>query len=117
MGINSTEVSYGFGQLGSAYCDAASAVTPPPGKVIIAVYFIQDNTPTALVAEDPAMFFNTVQTAHEQDHSDTNASDHGDGGLQLGGAKFKGGSTIFGRWTSITPEADTDGGVICYFGE
>tara|TARA_B110000858_G_scaffold177861_1_gene213222 strand:- start:1077 stop:1430 length:354 start_codon:yes stop_codon:yes gene_type:complete len=117
MGINSTEVAYGFGQLGSAYCDAASAVTPPPGKVIIAVYFIQDNTPTALVSEDPAMFFNTVQTAHEQAHAHTNTSDHGDGGLALSGAKFKGGSTIFGRWTSITPAADDDGGIICYFGE
>jgi len=116
MGINSTEVSYQFGQLGSAYCDAASAVTPPSGKVIIAVYFIQDNTPTALVAEDPEMYFNTAQAAHEQDNAGSNAQDHGDGGLQLSGAKFKGGSTIFGRWTSITPEADADGGVICYFG-
>jgi hypothetical protein len=117
MGINSTEVAYGFGQLGSAYCDTATIVTPPAGKVIIAVYFIQDNVPTALVAEDPAMYFNTVQTAHEQDHADTNDQDHGDGGLTLSAANFKGGTTIFGRWTSITPAADTDGGVICYFGE
>ena len=117
MGINSTEVAYAFGQLGSAYCDTATAVTPASGKVIIAIYFIADNTPTALVAADPALYFNTVQTAHEQGHSDTNASDHGDGGLTLAGAKFPGGSTIFGRWTSVTPEADADGGIICYFGE
>ena len=116
MGINSTEVSYSFGQLGSAYCDAATAVTPPSGKVIVAIYFIQDNTPTALVAEDPLMYFNTVSAAHEQDTSGTNASDHGDGGLVLSGAKFKGGTIIYGRWTSVTPQADADGGIICYFG-
>ena len=30
MGINSTEVSYGFGQLGSVYTTASSdAITPP----------------------------------------------------------------------------------------
>jgi len=120
MGINSTEVSYGFGQMGSAYCDAATAVTPPAGKVIVAIYFIQDNTPTALIAEDPLMYINTAVAAHEQDTSGTNATDHGDGGLALptsSGAKFRGGSAIYGRWTSVTPEADADGGIICYFGD
>jgi len=102
---------------GSAYCDAASAVTPPANKVIVAIYFIQDNTPTALVAEDPAMYANTAVTAHEQDHATTNDQDHGDGGLAISGAKFSAGTTIYGRWTSITPEADADGGVIVYFGE
>ena len=116
MAINSTEVSYQFGQIGSAYCDANTAVTPPPGKVIVAIFFIADNTPTALIAEDPAMYFNTAQEAHEQDHADTNATDHGDGGLTLSGCKFPKGSTIYGRWTSVTPEADGDGGIICYFG-
>ena len=117
MGINSTEISYQFGQLGSAYCDAASAVTPPSGKVIIAIYFIQDNILSALVSEDPEMYVNTVQAAHEQDNAGSNNQDHGDGGLAISGAKFKGGSTIFGRWTSVTPAADADGGIICYFGD
>ena len=116
MGQNSTEVAYGFGQLGSAYCDAASAVTPPSGKVIVAIQFLADNTPTALVAEDADMYFNTVQASHEQDLASSNSQDHGDGGLQLGGCKFPKGLTIYGRWTSVTPEADADGGIICYFG-
>jgi hypothetical protein len=102
---------------GSAYCDTNTAVTPPANKVIVAIYFIQDNIPTALVAEDPAMYANTVITAHEQDHASTNATDHGDGGLAISGAKFPKGSTIYGRWTSVTPAADADGGVIVYFGE
>ena len=102
---------------GSAYCDTNSAVTPPANKVIVAIYFIQDNIPTALVAEDPLMYANTASAAHEQDTSGTNATDHGDGGLAISGAKFSAGSTIYGRWTSITPAADADGGVIVYFGE
>ena len=102
---------------GSAYCDAASAVVPPANKVIVAIYFIQENTPTALVAEDPTMYVNTVAASHRQSLSTTNDQDHGDGGLQISGAKFSAGTTIYGRWTSITPEADADGGVIVYFGE
>ena len=102
---------------GSAYCDAASAVTPPANKVIVAIYFIQDNILSALVAEDPVMYANTAATAHEQDHASTNATDHGDGGLAISGAKFSAGSTIYGRWTSVTPAADADGGIIVYFGE
>ena len=32
--------------------------------------------------------------------------------------KFPGGLTIYGRWTSVTrTSADSDGGMICYFGE
>ena len=118
MGQNSTEVAYGFGQMGSAYCDAASAVTPPAGKVIVAIYFIQDNTPTALVAEDQGMFFNTAHSGNADGTATVNGLvvEEGTGGLTLSGAKFKGGSVIYGRWTSVTPEADTDGGIICYFG-
>ena len=106
-----------LGQLGSLHTDGTGAVVPPSGMVISAIQFISKNTPTALVAEDPEMYFNTAQKAHEQDNADSNATDHGDGGLQLSGAKFPGGSTIFGRWTSVTPEADSDGGIICYFGD
>ena len=40
MGINSTEVSYGFGQLGSGYLDDTGALTPPTGKVIVAIQVI-----------------------------------------------------------------------------
>ena len=51
MGINSTEVAYGFGQLGSGFCDTAGAFTPPTGKVIVAIQFLADNTPTVLTPE------------------------------------------------------------------
>ena len=51
MGINSTEVAYGFGQLGSAYSDVAQTIVPPKDHVIIAIQFLADNTPTILTPE------------------------------------------------------------------
>ena len=37
MGINSTDTAYAFGQLGSGFSDEAVEVTPPTGKVIVAI--------------------------------------------------------------------------------
>ena len=51
MGINSTEVAYGFGQFGSAYSDLAKPIVPPTGLVITAITFLADNTPTVLTPE------------------------------------------------------------------
>ena len=41
---------------------------------------------------------------------------HGAGGTRADGVIYPKGLTIVGRWTTITPSADADGGVICYFG-
>jgi len=51
MGQNSTEVAYGFGQLGSAYSDLAQVIVPPKDHVIVAIQFLADNTPTELTPE------------------------------------------------------------------
>jgi len=51
MGQNSTEVAYGFGQLGSAYTDVANTIVPPEGHVIVSIQFLADNTPTLLTPE------------------------------------------------------------------
>lgn len=104
-----------FGQHGCSHSDAASAVTPPDGMVIIAIQFLQDNTLAALVAADADNFVNTVGAAHNLSVGSETTSEGG-GGIALDGAKFPAGMTIFGRWTSVTPEADADGGIICYFG-
>jgi len=39
---------------------------------------------------------------------------HGAGGLTASGQVYPAGTTIYGRWTTITPSAS---GVICYFGK
>ena len=43
MGINSTEVAYGFGQMGSVYATASQEeINPPTGKVFVAITFLAD---------------------------------------------------------------------------
>ena len=61
MGQNSTEVAYGFGQFGSAYTGAASQVRPPKGMVIIAIQFINANTPTELTSVVPDNDIGTIE--------------------------------------------------------
>ena len=50
MGQNSTEVAYGFGQLGSGHLQAgSSALTPPTGKVIVAITFLDRVTKESVI--------------------------------------------------------------------
>ena len=72
MGINSTEVAYQFGQLGSVYTTASSdPIKPPTGKVFVAVTML-DNTifddAGGLVADTPIsvsdQYIGTEQAAH-----------------------------------------------------
>ena len=48
MGQNSTEVAYQFGQMGSGFTDEDAAVTPPAGRVIVAITLLEETTLTAL---------------------------------------------------------------------
>ena len=110
MGQNSTEVAYAFGQLGSGFSDEAVAVTPPSGKVIIAMTFLEDTICAAMVAAvdtpDTAYFSHTTAVAN-----------NGGGAAETDAAtKFPKGVTVYGRWSSVTPPASTTGGVIFYFG-
>ena len=211
MGQNSTEVAYGFGQLGSAFQNLAKPVYPPKDHVIVAIQFLADNTPTALITEildsHGPQYFGTNDTeataanylgvteaavataattttpelssanskikagqyvllVNDGDTVDTGLTVdgetatpvyngpnkagvkvvsygggttdlvldteispttsqtlvfldeyHGAGGTTAEGVKYPGGMTIFGRWAMVTPEADADGGIICYFGK
>ena len=68
MGINSTDTAYNFGQIGSGFTDENAAVTPPTGKVIVAITFLEDTTLSALVADtdvpDTAYFSHTTAVAN-----------------------------------------------------
>ena len=109
MGQNSTEVAYGFGQIGSGFSDEAVAVTPPTGKVIIAMTFLEDTILSAMVADvqdDAAYFSHTTAVAN-----------NGGGAAETDAATiFPKGVTVYGRWSSVTPPASTTGGVIFYYG-
>jgi len=41
----------------------------------------------------------------------------GDGGEDASGIAYPANMTIYGRWLEVKPEADANGGVICYFGK
>ena len=51
MGINSTEVSYGFGQMGSVFTNLAQSVYPPKDHVIVAINFLAANAVATLETE------------------------------------------------------------------
>tara|TARA_R100001086_G_scaffold15563_1_gene7657 strand:- start:3085 stop:3420 length:336 start_codon:yes stop_codon:yes gene_type:complete len=98
-----------FGQHGCAFQDTNAAVEPPSGMVIIAIQFLAENTLTGLVAENSSENASWGLTAGQ--------TGSGSGGVIINSSnKFPAGLTIFGRWTSVTPTADSDGGIICYFG-
>jgi len=106
MGINSTEVSYGFGQMGSGFVDDTGAFTPPTGKVIVAVQFISDSTLTLLQAVndgDEAYFGTEAQTTNNGTNSE----------LVDSGNTFPAGVTVFGRYSALTLAT---GSAIVYFG-
>ena len=110
MGQNSTEVAYGFGQLGSGFSDENAEVTAPSGKVIVAIQFLSDTVLSTLVAAtdtpDTAYFSHTTAVAN-----------NGGGAAETDVAtSFPKGITIYGRWASFTPPTSTAGGVIFYFG-
>ena len=117
MGINSTEVAYGFGQMGSGFSDEAVAVTPPTGKVIIAMTFLSDTVLSAMVA-DTSGYTKADGSEGEAYFSHTTAvAANGGGAAETDSTTvFPKGVTIYGRWTSVTPPASTTGGVIFYFG-
>ena len=106
MGINSTEVAYGFGQMGSGFVDDTGAFTPPTGKVIVAVQFLADSTISTLTAVndgDEAYFGTQTQTANNGANSEVIDS----------GNTFPAGITVFGRYSALTLAT---GSAIAYFG-
>jgi hypothetical protein len=120
MGMNSTEVAYGFGQLGSGFVNTIGAFTPPTGKVIVAIQFLADTELSGLVADTNQI--DAIPVAGNTgffSHTAPNAEVHGDGADATDGVTiFPRGLTIYGRWTSVTlGTADADGGFICYFGQ
>jgi hypothetical protein len=122
MGQNSTEVSYGFGQMGSAFTDEDAAVTPPTGKVIVAITFLEDTTLTALTPATDMYLDGTTGAdlagAAAFFGSTTAVGANGGNAAAIDAATvFPKGLTIYGRWSSVDPSAaSTTGGIICYFG-
>ena len=122
-GINSTEVSYGFGQMGSIHVRGTNAVTIIGGldsdstpasnvnritKVFVAITFLEDTVfdsgSDGLVAETTQLF---------PDSTGTGTLIDADGGDVVDSETFPKGATIYGRWTGFQLAS---GGVIAYIG-
>jgi len=128
MGINSTEVSYGFGQMGSAYTTGSSdAIKPPTGKVFVAVQILEDtvfDSSGGLVAEQrvnntiTGSVTNNVYIGTEAAANDlaggSETVDEGSGGKVVDSVTFPKGIVIYGRFTEIDVDS---GSVVAYIGD
>jgi len=123
MAVNSTEVSWGFGQMGSIHAAGTEAITIIGGldsdstpasnvnritKVFVAITFLEDtvfNSGTSgLVAETTQLF---------PDSTGTGTLIDADGGDVVNSETFPKGVTIYGRWTGFQLAS---GRVIAYLG-
>ena len=125
MGINSTEVSYHFGQLGSVFTDTATAhITPPTGKVFVAITFLQDTQLELLATNAGGLTADTSDPNAEYIGTDVAAHDAGTATAITGtGGKivdnsntFPKGVTIYGRFTSVEIGNGKTGALIAYIG-
>ena len=130
MGINSTEVAYGFGQMGSGHIKAAANdLLPPAGSVIVAITMLADVSFAVLTAD---IHLNGLNTAANQGGDgtayfgtgtqilangiDADDTDTVESVVVANDVVFPKGLTIYGRWTSVSLQADSTHGVICYYG-
>ena len=117
MGINSTEVSYAFGQLGSAYTTSSSdAIKPPTNKVFVAITMLSDtvfDSSSGLVSTEPTKYVNT-ETAANDLSAGSETTDQGSGGKVVDSVTFPKGITIYGRWNEIDVNS---GSVLAYIGD
>ncbi len=131
MGINSTQVSYSFGQMGSAHIKAAASdLIPPYGRVIVAITMLDavkfdqlvadtsyasSKVDTAGVLGDGVEYFGTATPTRAQglDQSDNSA----EAVAVANTVEFPKGLTIYGRWNRVSLQADSTHGIICYYGE
>tara|TARA_R110002012_G_scaffold17497_1_gene65936 strand:- start:161 stop:565 length:405 start_codon:yes stop_codon:yes gene_type:complete len=134
MGVNSTEVAYNFGQMGSGHIKAnATNIKPPLGRVIVAITMLEDvkfdqlvadtsgastlvdqSSPTDTRGDGIAFFGTAAQTrANGLDNSDSTVESV----VVADTVVFPTGLTIYGRWTRVSLQTDYTHGVILYYGE
>ncbi len=122
MGINSTEVAYGFGQMGSVFNNTVSAITPPTNKVFVAITFLTTttlHTTNGLVADNDSdaglEYIGDTTAAHDRPVGSETVSSGGGGKAIVTATVFPAGLTIYGRWTKITTVSS--GQYIAYIGD
>ena len=119
MGQNSTEVAYGFGQLGSAHMhnDHGESLTPPDDMVVIAITMLDDTKFDILTADTSNSVAYSGTESTNTYFGITNGNTGGNGEVVDTSIVFPKGITIYGRWTVVSLNAaQTTGGIIAYFG-
>ena len=127
MGINSTEVSYGFGQLGSMFTDTAdNQINPPTGMVFVAITFLADTQLellgtnagglTADTSDANIQYIGTDVAAHNLTDGNATTIEGELGQIIDNDNTFPAGVTIYGRWTSIEIGNGKTGALIAYLG-
>ena len=109
MGINSTQVAYQFGQMGSIFNDTANPMKAPTGKVFVAIHFLETTNLEAsggLKAEQDAgngvEYFETESGAHNIAHGSNPTAVSGAGGVQFDASNtIPAGTIIYGRYTEV----------------
>jgi len=99
MGINSTEVAYGFGQMGSAFLDDTGAFTPPTGKVIVAITTLTLTKFTTLTPSNDTpsnTYFTGTTVVAAATGNGVNAE------AIVNTDPFPEGITIYGKWSACT---------------
>ena len=125
--MNSQNVAYGLGQLGSVYLTQNnSRFIPPDGMVIVSIVTIKDTSFTHMIPDNQANAKHVGTTAVTNSTGDggTLYADGEDVGGTLDGTLdnltdvvIPAGVTINGRWSQVMITDDlTTGGVILYFG-
>jgi hypothetical protein len=126
MPVNSTEVSYGFGQMGSMFVDTANTqIKPPTGKVFVAITFLADTQLELLATNAGGLTADTTDPNIEYIGTDVAAHNagsasaiSGSGGLIISNTDtFPKGITIYGRWTSVEIGNGKTGSLIAYIGD
>ena len=118
MGQNSTEVAYGFGQLGSMFSVTTATLTPPTGKVFIAITMLDDTAFDGLVADNNGAagleYAGTGTAAHDLALVPDLGESGGGGQAVDNTITFPKGLTIYGRWTEVINSAATP--IMLYIG-
>ena len=120
MAINSTDVSYGFGQLGSVHMhnDNGEDLTPPDDMVIVAITMLDDTVFDKLTADTSNSLVYSGTASTNTYFGITNGNTGGNGEVVDTGITFPKGLTIYGRWTVVSLNAaQTSGGILAYFGK
>ena len=125
MGYNmSSDIA--LGQLGSGYLDDAGELTPPTGKVIVAVTCIQDTSfthltqelPTDATFKGPKTSAGVAETNSFGTTANIAASNGANSDAVAASDVFPKGITIYGRWKAVTlnTSATATSQVIVYYG-